>query len=78
MTTTVLPLFPPATPERCDRCPAAARVRADLAHGELLFCAHHAREHEMSLLAGGAALIDIATTSLEIRRSPRARPSPAR
>jgi hypothetical protein len=76
MTTTLLP--PPATTERCDRCPAAARVRADLAGGELLFCAHHAREHETSLLANGAALIDIATTSLEIRRSPRARPSPAR
>jgi hypothetical protein len=78
-TTTLLPRFTPATPERCDRCPAAARVRADLARGgELLFCAHHAREHEMSLLTGGATLIDIATTSLEVRRSPRGRPSPAR
>jgi hypothetical protein len=78
MTITVLPLLPPATPATCDRCPAAARVRADLAHGELLFCAHHAREHEMSLLAGGATMIDIVTTSLEIRRSPQARPSPTR
>lgn len=33
--------------DRCDRCGAAARVRAVLpSGGELLFCAHHARVHE--------------------------------
>lgn len=33
--------------DRCDRCGAAARVRAVLpSGGELLFCGHHAREHE--------------------------------
>lgn len=32
--------------DRCDRCGAAAKVRAVLASGrELLFCAHHARRH---------------------------------
>lgn len=32
--------------DRCDRCGAQAYVRARLhAGGELLFCAHHAREH---------------------------------
>ncbi|HWE90272.1 MAG TPA: hypothetical protein VG317_12500 [Pseudonocardiaceae bacterium] len=32
--------------DRCDRCGAAARVRAILpSGGELLFCGHHAREH---------------------------------
>jgi hypothetical protein len=36
--------------DRCDRCGAAARVRAVLASGgELLFCGHHAREHENRL-----------------------------
>ena len=32
--------------DRCDRCGAQAYVRARLASGgELLFCAHHSREH---------------------------------
>ena len=32
--------------DRCDRCGAQAYVRARLATGgELLFCAHHGREH---------------------------------
>jgi hypothetical protein len=36
--------------DRCDRCGAAAQVRAILASGgELLFCGHHAREHETRL-----------------------------
>jgi hypothetical protein len=32
--------------DRCDRCGAQARVRVGLASGELLFCGHHATEHE--------------------------------
>ncbi|HEU0088947.1 MAG TPA: hypothetical protein VFQ77_15090 [Pseudonocardiaceae bacterium] len=36
--------------DRCDRCGAAARVRAVLpSGGELLFCNHHARKHAMKL-----------------------------
>ncbi len=36
--------------DRCDRCSAAARVRAVLpSGGELLFCNHHAREHSSRL-----------------------------
>ncbi|PJI93505.1 DUF7455 domain-containing protein [Luteimicrobium subarcticum] len=31
--------------DRCDRCGAQAYVRVSLPVGELLFCAHHAREH---------------------------------
>ena len=32
--------------DRCDRCGAQAFLRVELAEGaELLFCAHHAREH---------------------------------
>ena len=43
--------------DRCDRCSAAAQVRAHLpAGGELLFCGHHAREHTPRLLSIGAVL----------------------
>lgn len=36
--------------DRCDRCGAQAYVRVELANGaELMFCAHHAREHEDKL-----------------------------
>jgi hypothetical protein len=36
--------------DRCDRCGAAAKVRAKLPpYGELLFCGHHARTHETKL-----------------------------
>ncbi|MFO7193913.1 MULTISPECIES: hypothetical protein [Thermocrispum] len=36
--------------DRCDRCGAAAKVRAVLpSGGELLFCGHHARQHEAKL-----------------------------
>ena len=36
--------------DRCDRCGAAAQVRAILpSGGELLFCGHHAREHNAKL-----------------------------
>jgi hypothetical protein len=32
--------------DRCDRCGAQAYLRVELSSGgELLFCAHHAREH---------------------------------
>ncbi|MBW0117704.1 DUF7455 domain-containing protein [Pseudonocardia abyssalis] len=32
--------------DRCDRCGAAAKVRAVLSSGgELLFCGHHGRAH---------------------------------
>jgi hypothetical protein len=39
-----------AASDRCDRCGAAARVRAVLpSGGELLFCHHHARQHSPKL-----------------------------
>jgi hypothetical protein len=64
-TTTVPPSSAPTTGaaapltrlDRCDRCSAAARVRASLpAGGELLFCGHHAHEYTPRLLAIGATL----------------------
>ncbi|MBJ8341415.1 hypothetical protein JGU71_21235 [Antrihabitans sp. YC3-6] len=37
--------------DRCDRCGAAAKVRAVLASGgELLFCQHHANAYETRLV----------------------------
>ncbi|MBV9088590.1 MAG: hypothetical protein JO044_01590 [Mycobacteriaceae bacterium] len=43
--------------DRCDRCGAAARVRAKLlSGGELLFCQHHANEHEAKLIESAAVL----------------------
>ena len=53
------PVHPPLTrADRCDRCSAAARVRAVLPSGQLLFCGHHARAHRAPLLAAGAVLVD--------------------
>ena len=44
MTTALAPSLSAA--DRCDRCGAQAYVRARLhVGGELLFCAHHGREH---------------------------------
>ncbi|MFZ2527140.1 MAG: hypothetical protein WAX14_05720 [Rhodococcus sp. (in: high G+C Gram-positive bacteria)] len=44
--------------DRCDRCNAAARVRAVLATGgELLFCGHHAKEHTDRLRETGATIL---------------------
>lgn len=43
--------------DRCDRCSAAARVRATLPSGaELLFCQHHANQHEAKLVEMAAIL----------------------
>lgn len=48
---------PLTTADRCDRCGAAARVRAVLATGgELLFCQHHANEHLDRLKAENAVI----------------------
>ncbi|QWC85512.1 hypothetical protein KLP28_01645 [Nocardioidaceae bacterium] len=47
MTTAVAPSSPQLTAlDRCDRCGAQAYLRVELSGGELLFCAHHAREHD--------------------------------
>nr|WP_246119700.1 hypothetical protein [Aeromicrobium flavum] len=38
------------TADRCDRCGAQAFVRVELSAGtDLLFCGHHARQHETRL-----------------------------
>ncbi|HIT74207.1 MAG TPA: hypothetical protein IAA98_01305 [Candidatus Avipropionibacterium avicola] len=35
--------------DRCDRCGAQAYVRVTMPSGELLFCAHHGKEHQDKL-----------------------------
>lgn len=45
--------------DRCDRCGAQAYVRVTLGGGgELLFCAHHARQHEDKLREMSADIHD--------------------
>jgi hypothetical protein len=58
--TTALAHSAPLTAEdRCDRCGAQAYLRVELlSGGELLFCAHHAREHGDKLKAIAAHVID--------------------
>lgn len=56
MTTAVAPSSALTAADRCDRCGAQAYLRVELqSGGELLFCAHHAREH-------GDALKEVAAT----------------
>ena len=44
--TTAVASTPLTAADRCDRCGAQAYLRVELqSGGELLFCAHHAREH---------------------------------
>lgn len=46
VTTAVAPNPALTAEDRCDRCGAQAYLRVELqSGGELLFCAHHAREH---------------------------------
>jgi len=46
VTTAVASRTPLTAADRCDRCGAQAYLRVELrGGGELLFCAHHAREH---------------------------------
>ena len=44
--TTAVATSPLTASDRCDRCGAQAYLRVELPGGnELLFCAHHGREH---------------------------------
>ena len=59
VTTALAPASPLTAADRCDRCGAQAYVRVNLGNGgELLFCAHHGREHEAKLKAMGAEIHD--------------------
>lgn len=59
MTTAVAPSPQLTALDRCDRCGAQAYVRVELSRGgELLFCAHHAREHADKLQQVAASIQD--------------------
>jgi len=60
VTTVVAPSAPVLSAEdRCDRCGAQAYLRVELhTGGELLFCAHHAREHEDKLRQVAVNFVD--------------------
>ena len=59
MTSTLTPTTPLTAADRCDRCGAQAYVRVVLTSGgQLLFCAHHAREHAEALSRVAADIVD--------------------
>lgn len=59
MTTAVAPSSALTAQDRCDRCGAQAYLRVELqTGGELLFCAHHAREHGDKLKEIAATVVD--------------------
>ena len=59
MTTAVAPAPALSAADRCDRCGAQAYLRVSFqTGGELLFCAHHAREHGESCKEVAAAVHD--------------------
>jgi hypothetical protein len=62
--------------DRCDRCGAQAYLRVELqSGGELLFCAHHAREHGDKLREIAALVIDETT---KLRATPATAPDDER
>jgi hypothetical protein len=59
VTTAVATSTPLTAADRCDRCGAQAYLRVELlSGGELLFCAHHAREHGDALKEVAANMVD--------------------
>ena len=57
MTTALAPEL--TATDRCDRCGAQAYIRARLVSGgELLFCAHHGRQHLAALQDKAEAIHD--------------------
>jgi hypothetical protein len=59
VTTAVAPSSSLTASDRCDRCGAQAYLRVELqSGGELLFCAHHAREHGDKLKQIAVTYID--------------------
>ena len=70
--TATLATSPLTAADRCDRCGAQAYVRVVLASGgELLFCAHHGREHAPALSDAAAVIQD---ESERLRQTPTTAP----
>ena len=79
MTTALATSAPLTAADRCDRCGAQAYLRVELqSGGELLFCAHHAREHGDKLKEVAVTLVDetdkLTETKKVARRGARALP----
>jgi hypothetical protein len=53
--------------DRCDRCGSQAYVRATLAGGELLFCAHHGKEYAAKLTAVAVNIQDESQKLIETK-----------
>jgi hypothetical protein len=54
--------------DRCDRCGAQAYLKVELqSGGELLFCAHHAREHGDKLREVAAHVVDETNRLSDVR-----------
>ena len=59
VTTAVAPTAALTAADRCDRCGAQAYLRVELqSGGELLICAHHAREHGDKLRQVAVSVVD--------------------
>ena len=71
MTTAALAPHAFTAADRCDRCGAQAFVRAVLTSGDLLFCAHHAREYG-DALAASALVVEDASDTINAKPSPSA------
>ena len=70
MTTAVATRSPLTAADRCDRCGAQAYVRVRLITGELLFCAHHAKQFEPSLKKVAVEYVDETQRLIEPQTSP--------
>jgi hypothetical protein len=58
MTTAVDTKRPITLTDRCDKCGAAAMVRATLLSGELYFCGHHGRNNGTQLVLNSVEVYD--------------------
>ena len=65
MTGAMAPSQPLTAMDLCDRCSAQAYVRVILPAGELLFCAHHSRQHAEALARVNAEIQDESGRLLE-------------
>jgi hypothetical protein len=76
VTTAVAPSPQFTALDRCDRCGARAYVRVELASGgELLFCAHHAREHAAKIQQVASTIQDDSGTLAAILEELAAQPT---
>jgi hypothetical protein len=44
--------------DRCDSCSAAAKVIATFLNGELMFCGHHAKDKQSTLIEKALSVFD--------------------